>query len=119
MKRALGSFALPALLALAGLFAAPQPAAAHGGFRVVVRAPHAAVAFGFGHPAFRVGAFVAPPYAQRVFYARPYGYGFWAPAGYCSFHGVRHAHFVPVHRYRSRWIVAAPGYAHRGYRSRY
>jgi hypothetical protein len=108
-------------LALTGLLASARPAEARGGFDVFVRAPHASFAFRTGHPAFPVGHVLAPHYAHRVFYRRPYGYGFWAPVGFCSFHHIRHSHFVPVRPYGRTWIVVGPGFGtHRyGHRWRY
>jgi hypothetical protein len=100
-------------LALTGLLASPRPAEARGALRVAVHAPHASFAIRTGHRAFPVGHVLAPYDAHRVFYRRPYGYGFWAPVGYCSFHHIRHAHFVPVRPYGRTWIVVGAG--HRGY----
>jgi hypothetical protein len=117
MKKMLCSIAIPAALALGGLLATTHPAAAHGGYGVVVRAPHAAFAFGVGNPAFPTGYVLARPYARRVFYRRPYGYGFWAPVPYGSFNGIRHRYWIPVRRYRTGWIVVSP--RRYPYRSRY
>jgi hypothetical protein len=111
MKRVRTSLGVPAALALAGMISAPAATRADG-FRAVVRAPHATFAFHVGHPAFPVGAVVAPPFARRVFYRPAYGYGFWAPSAYCTFHGVSHAHFIPVRRYRTGWIVVGSGRVH-------
>jgi hypothetical protein len=108
MKRMLRSIAISATLALGGLLASSRPVAAGVRFDVAVRAPHAAFTFGIGQSAFPVGRVVARPFARRVFYRPRFGYGFWAPATYSSFHRVRHALFVPVRRYRTGWIVVAP-----------
>jgi hypothetical protein len=102
------SIAIPAVLGLAGSLLSARPAAASGTLGVVVRAPHATVAFAIGHPAFPVGFVVRPPYASRVFYRPRFGHGFWAPVAPGAIHGIRHAHFVPVRRYRTGWIVAPP-----------
>jgi hypothetical protein len=100
------------VLALAGFAGAPASAEARGGWP----APRVSVVVGFGHPAFPVGAVVAPRYAHRVFYQGSHGYGFWAPIAYCSLHGVRDAHFVPVRRYRTGWVVVGLGSGVHGHR---
>ena len=102
MRKTSVLFLAAATLAAGAWLAVPAPAEA-GGFGVVVRAPHARFAFGIGHPAYPIG-YVYPRHARPVFYA-PYGYGFWAPASFCSVHGLYHSHFVPVHRRYGRWVV--------------
>ena len=104
MRSPLRSIALPAALAAAGLLAATRPAAAHDwghGFRP----PHAAVAFGFGHP-------VLP---HHVFYRAHFGFGFFEPVRFCAIHGIRHAHWVPVHRFPRSRFVASPRFHGHGH----
>jgi len=96
------SIGVPAVLGLAMSLLAPSPATAWGTVGVVVRAPHATVAFSAGSPFFPVGCVVPPLYASHVFYRPWYGYGFWAPPIY----GVRHAHFVPMRHHGRSWVVA-------------
>jgi hypothetical protein len=109
MKRILRSLAMSGVVAAGGLFATARPAAAHSEVVVNVRAPHASLTFR-GGPAFPVGYVVARPYAKRVFYRRHYGYGFWSPRAHCSFHSLRHKHWIPVRRYRTGWIVVSSGH---------
>jgi hypothetical protein len=115
MKGTLRSIALPAALAAAGLFASARPAAAHGWGRVGFQfhSPHAAVAFGVGHPFF----------PHHVFYRAHFGYGYWGPAHFCGFHGIRHAHWVPVPYYGSGRYAFSPRlhgrFHHRAFHRRY
>ena len=102
-----------AALAAAALFL--TPAEAEGQVRVEgrFRLPHGDIAIGVGDPyyggghygyhRFPVGSYV--PYGHRVYRRSRFGHGFYSPAFVCRAHGVRHAHWVPVRRYRERWIV--------------
>lgn len=113
MKRQPRSIALPAALAVAGLLASSSPAAAHGGSHWGLRSPRAAPAFGVGSPAFRPGFIV--PWPHRLFFRAHFGHGFQGLARFCAFHGMRHAHWAPVRRFRTGWIVVPqrfPGHGH-------
>jgi hypothetical protein len=101
MKRTLRSITLAGLLATAGLFASVQSAEA-GWFAGGFRGPHVSLSVGIGGP-FSPGYVVTAPHV--VCYRPSYGYGFWAPIGY----GYRHPYWVPVHRYRTHWIVSPYG----------
>ena len=103
MRKATVSLSAAGALAVGLLLLTPAPAEG-GGFGVVVGAPHATFTFGVGYPGYPAG-YVYPPYARPVYYA-PYGYGFWSPVSFCSVHRVRHAHFIPVHRFHDRWVVS-------------
>lgn len=111
MRSPLRSIAFPAALAAAALFAAASPAAAHDWGRGL-RPPHAVVAFDVGYPAF----------PHRVFYRAHFGFGFFEPVRFCAIHGTRHAHWVPVHRFRSGRFLASPRFHgrahHRAFRRR-
>ena len=107
MKRTLRSMALPALVVAAGMFAFASPAEAGVSFGFA--GPHVSVSIGVGPGPFYPGYAVAAPGA--VLYRPYYGYGFWAPAGY----GYAAPYWVPVHRYRSRWIVSPYGRYARSY----
>lgn len=110
MKRLLRSMALPALVVAAGMFAVASPA-------------KAGVAFGFAGPGVSVSIGVPGPFypgyvvpgPNVVLYRPYYGYGFWAPAGY----GYAAPYWVPVHSYRSHWVVSPYGRYARGYAPRY
>ena len=113
MKRALRSITVPAIVVAAGMFALSSPAKA--GVAVGFYGPHVSVSVGLGPGPFYPGYVVPAPAA--VVYRPYYGYGFWAPAGF----GYPAPYWVPVHAYRSRWIVTpygrsarygAYGYAH-------
>jgi hypothetical protein len=96
--RTLGALALGAVL-----LATPQDAGAQTSFQGTFVGPHGAFSIGFGHPRYAVGSYA--PYGYTVVERPRYGYGFWSPVFVCSAHHVRHAHWVPVKRYRSRWVV--------------
>jgi|AmaraimetFIIA100_FD_contig_31_40430282_length_528_multi_6_in_0_out_0_1 hypothetical protein len=98
MKRALRW--LPALVVATGMFALASPAKAGVSFGFF--GPHVSVSIGVPGPFYP--GFVVPVPRAVVF--RPYyGYGFWAPAGF----GYASPYWVPVHRYRTRWIVSPYG----------
>jgi hypothetical protein len=59
----------------------------------------------YGYHRYPVGSYV--PYGYRVHRRQRLGYGFHSPAFACRAHGVRHAHWVPVRRVRTRWVVVA------------
>ena len=118
MRKSLRSIAIPALISAAGLLLSARSAAAHGGAVFGLRAPHARFLIHAGHPVFRDGFVDVRPYAHRVFYRPRFGDGFWARRSYCSYHPIRHAHWVQVRRHRTGWIVVSPrhgayGYGHR------
>jgi hypothetical protein len=106
MKRTLRSIALPAALAAAGLFAAASPSPA-GVFVTGFHGPRVSVSVGVGP--FVPGYVVTAP--RVVFYRPSFGYGFWAPAGF----GYRSPYWVPVHRFRTHWVVSPYGRHFRGY----
>ena len=107
MRSPLRSIALPAALAAAGLFISARPAAAHDWGRVGFYSPHAAVAFTVGHPFF----------PRHPFYRAHFGYGYWGPVHFCGFHGIRHAHWVPVPYYRSRFAFSPRFHGHGRHRA--
>ena len=107
MKRTLRSMALSALVVAAGMLAFASPAEAGVSFGFA--GPHVSVSIGVGPGPFYPGYAVAARGA--VLYRPYYGYGFWAPAGY----GYAAPYWVPVHRYRSRWIVSPYGRYARSY----
>jgi hypothetical protein len=105
--------------ALAAVVVSLAPAPAQGQVRVEgrFRLPHGEIAVGVGDPyygrrhggghygyhRYPVGSYV--PYGYRVQHRARLGYGFYSPAFACRAHRVRHAHWVPVRRYRTRYIV--------------
>ncbi len=78
-------------------------------FRGTFRGPHGQFSISIGSPAYPVGSYA--PYGYRVYRRQRYGYGFDTPGFFCRPHRLRHSHWIPVERYRSRWIVAERRYA--------
>jgi len=74
-----------AVLAMAGILAAPKPAQAHGRFGVVLGVPSVFIAPPFYYPAYPAPVYVAPP---PVYYAPAYvppAYAAPAPAGFTCY----------------------------------
>lgn len=103
-------------------------AQADGGFSGTFRGPHGQFSIHVGSPSYPAGSWA--PYGHRVYRRPSYGYGFDSPAFDCRPHRTRHAHWVPVRRHHSRWLVVeqpvvvverpyyepeAYGYGDRGY----
>lgn len=110
MKRAIQIAMVAAAVAAVVVFLAPSTAQAqvrfegrlpHGEMTVGVGDPYAPVYY--GSPYYPVGSYV--PYGYRVIRRSRLGYGFYSPSFACRSHRVHHAHWVPVRRYRSRWVV--------------
>lgn len=134
MKKAIRSAMLAAAVAAVVGFSTPSAAQAQVRFEGRFRLPHGDIAVGVGDPhygspygyhRYPVGSYV--PYGYRVTRQPRLGYGFYSPAFVCRAHGVRHTHWVPVRRYRTRWVVVErpvvvaerPYYRDRNYGPRY
>lgn len=103
--------------ALAAVVVTAAPSPAQGQVRVEgrFRLPHGDIAVSvgdrygrrhggyYGYHRYPVGSYV--PYGYRVQHRSRLGYGFYSPVFACRAHRVRHAHWVPVRRHRTRYIV--------------
>lgn len=120
------------IVGLVAVFAMAQPPAAKAdGFSGTFRGPHGQFSINIGNPSYPVGSYA--PYAHRVYERPRYGYGFDSPSFHCRAHRTRHAHWVPVRRHQSRWLIVErpivivdndgyygrDGYYDRGYRDDY
>jgi hypothetical protein len=98
MKKAIRIASLAAALAGAGVLMVPASAKGQVVFEGRFRVPHGRIAIGVGDPYYRsyfpIGSFV--PYGYRVIRRPRFGYGFY-----------HRSYWVPVRRYRTRWIVVA------------
>lgn len=103
MRKILRPVSSATVLAAAFLVAGAGRANGQAWFDGHFRLPHGSVTFGIGSPFYPAGSLV--PDGYRVRYLPRYGYGFYAPVPYCSFHGFRHTHFVPVRRFHRRFVV--------------
>jgi hypothetical protein len=114
MRKAIRSVVGGAALAAALAFFVPSPAQAQVRFDGRFRLPHGSITIGAGGPyyrgyvdygygAFPVGSYV--PYGHRVIYRPRLGYGFYSPTFACRTHRVSHSHWIPVRRYRTRYVV--------------
>lgn len=131
MKRAVRIAMAAAALAATVLFLMPSTGEAQVRFEGRFRLPHGDIAVGVGDPyygspygyhRYPVGSYV--PYGYRVMRRPRLGYGFHSPAFVCRAHGIRHTHWVPVRRYRTRWVVVerpvvVERYVQRPYRDDY
>jgi hypothetical protein len=128
MKKAIRVPIVIAAVAAVVAFLAPSAAQAQVRVEGRFRLPHGEIAVGvgdpyydhvyYGAPAYPIGSYV--PYGYRVIEDPYLGHGFYGPASFCRVHGVRHAHWIPVRRYRTRWVVIEPPYrSHRYYRRGY
>lgn len=119
MKRG-ARIAMGTALAAAVVSLAPSQAQAQVRVEGRFRLPHGEIAVGVGDPyygrrygggghygyhRYPVGSYV--PYGYRVFRRANLGYGFHSPVFACRDHRVRHSHWVPVRRHRTRYIVVA------------
>lgn len=94
---------------------APSPAEAQVRVEGRFRLPHGDIAVSvgdrygrrhggyYGYHRYPVGSYV--PYGYRVQRRPRLGYGFYSPAFVCRDHRVRHSHWVPVRRHRTRYVV--------------
>ncbi len=114
MRKAIRTVVGGAALAAALAFFVPSPAQAQVRFYGRFRLPHGSISIGAGDPyyggfgdygygAFPVGSYV--PYSHRVIYRPRLGYGFYSPTFACRTHRVYHSHWIPVRRYRTRYVV--------------
>ncbi len=114
MRKITRIFVGGALLTTALAFFVPAPAQAQVRFYGRFPLPHGSISVGVGDPyygrygyygygAFPVGSYV--PYGYRVIYRPRFGYGFYSPAFACRTHRIYHSHWIPVRRYRSRYVV--------------
>jgi hypothetical protein len=98
MKRAIGHTMVATAVLAAVVFLTAPVAQAQVRFEGRFRLPHGNIAIGVGDPYYRsyfpVGSYV--PYGYRVIRRPRYGYGFY-----------HRSYWVPVRRYRTRWIVVA------------
>jgi hypothetical protein len=94
----LGIVGLVAVLAMAG-----APAAKADGFAGTFRGPHGEFSIHIGSPSYPIGSYA--PYGRRVYRRDHYGYGFDSPIFSCRTHRIRHAHWIPVRRHHTRWLV--------------
>ncbi|HEV8608741.1 MAG TPA: hypothetical protein VGS98_01545 [Thermoanaerobaculia bacterium] len=110
MKRAIRVTMIATAIAAVVGFLTPSAAQAQVRFEGRFRLPHGDIAVGVGDPGYYgspypVGSYV--PYGYRVIRRPRYGYGFYSPSFACRSHRVYHSHWVPVRRYRTRWVVVA------------
>ncbi|HEY6065966.1 MAG TPA: hypothetical protein VIY96_07395 [Thermoanaerobaculia bacterium] len=111
MKKAIGQTMIATAALAAAVFLAPSTAQAQVRFEGRFRLPHGNIAVGVGDPYYRsyfpVGSYV--PYGYRVIRRPRYGYGFY-----------HRSYWVPVRRYRTRWVVVEqPVYVERYVRRPY
>ena len=129
MRKAIRTVVGGAALAAALAFLVPSPAQAQVRFYGRFPLPHGSISIGAGDPyyggygdygygAFPVGSYV--PYGHRVIYRPRFGYGFYSPGFACRTHRVYHSHWIPVRRYRTRYVVVQrPVVVERVYDGRY
>jgi len=101
--------------ALAVGLAFAEVSAARADFSGTFRGPHGQFSIQIGSPGYPVGSYA--PYGHRVYRRARYGYGFDTPSNYCRSHRVRHSHWIPVRRFKRRWVVVEHpiGTVDRGY----
>jgi len=103
-----GALALAFLLGGASVARGEHERKQRKSFSGTFRGPHGQFSINIGSPGYSAGSYA--PYGYPVYRRPSYGYGFESPAFDCRPHRLRHSHWVPVRRYRSRWIVE-PRYA--------
>ena len=111
MKRAIGHTMVATAVLAAVVFLTAPVAQAQVRFEGRFRLPHGNIAIGVEDPYYRsyfpVGSYV--PYGYRVIRRPRYGYGFY-----------HRSYWVPVRRYRTRWVVCEePVYVERYVRRPY
>src|SRR5688572_3505551 len=127
MQRTIRIAMVSVAIAAMVVFLVPSDASAQVRVEGRFRLPHGDIAIGVGDPyygghygyhRYPVGSYV--PYGHRVVQRARYGYGFNSPVFACRSHGIRHAHWVPVRRVRTRWVVVAqPVLVQEGYAQPY
>lgn len=105
-----------AALGAVSVFLSPSTAQAQVRVEGRFRLPHGDISIGVGDPYYGRGYYGSPyypvgsyvPYGHRVSRRPRLGFGFQSRAFACRPHGgAYHSHWVPVRRYRSRWVVVS------------
>lgn len=130
MNKKIRNATIGAAMAATSLFLVPSAGQAQVRVEGRFRLPHGDVAVSvgdryrdpyygyYGYSRYPVGSYV--PYGYRVIQRPRLGYGFASPAFACRVHRAHHAHWVPVRRVRTRWVVVQrPILVDDGYGRRY